>query len=98
MQRQVAALFVRADSVYKALPAVDAWDAGRDARSWPGGCPVVAHLPALPVRDGAPTHCVRPTKSYPRLPSITHAQREHTPQDLAVWLVEVARCCSPVYA
>lgn len=41
----VAALFVRADSVYKTLPGVDCWDIDRDARLWPGGCPVVAHPP-----------------------------------------------------
>lgn len=43
--RQVAALFVRADSVYKTMPGVDAWDIDRDARKWPGGSPVVAHPP-----------------------------------------------------
>jgi hypothetical protein len=43
--QQVAALFVRADSVYKTLPWCDAWDAERDARRWPGGAPVVAHPP-----------------------------------------------------
>lgn len=43
--REVAALFVRADSVYKTMPGVDCWDAERDARNWPGGCPVVAHPP-----------------------------------------------------
>jgi hypothetical protein len=41
----VAALFVRANSIYKTMPAVDAWDAERDARAWPGGMPVVAHPP-----------------------------------------------------
>ena len=41
----VAALFVRANSIYKSMPAVDAWDAERDARAWPGGVPVVAHPP-----------------------------------------------------
>jgi len=41
----VSALFVRRDSVYKMLPAVDAWDKDRDARNWPGGTPVVAHPP-----------------------------------------------------
>lgn len=41
----VAILFARADSVYKTLPDVDVWDAERDARRWPGGCPVVAHPP-----------------------------------------------------
>lgn len=43
--RDVAALFVRADSIYKTLPGVDCWDIERDARKWPGGCPVVAHPP-----------------------------------------------------
>jgi hypothetical protein len=51
-------------------------------------------LPAIPKRDGRPTHCVRPTKAYPRLPSITKAEREHTPPELAAWLVEVASRCS----
>jgi hypothetical protein len=41
----VAILFARADSFYKALPDCDVWDAERDARKWPGGCPVVAHPP-----------------------------------------------------
>ena len=41
----VAALFVRQDSIYKTMPGVDAWDAERDARRWPGGCPVIAHPP-----------------------------------------------------
>jgi hypothetical protein len=50
-------------------------------------------LPPMPHRDGRPTHCVRPTKSYPRLPSITKAEREHTPPALAAWLLEVARKC-----
>jgi hypothetical protein len=48
-------------------------------------------LPEVPVRDGIPTHCVRPTRSYPRLPSITHAEREKTPEPFARWLVELAR-------
>jgi len=43
--RDVAALFVRRDSIYKSLPHVDAWDEDRDARKWPGGAPVVAHPP-----------------------------------------------------
>lgn len=43
--RSVAVLFVRPDSIYKSMPGVDAWDAERDAREWPGGMPVVAHPP-----------------------------------------------------
>ena len=41
----VAALFVRQDSCYKQMPGVDCYDIERDARKWPGGCPVVAHPP-----------------------------------------------------
>ena len=43
--RAVAALFCRADSIYKTMPGVDVWDAERDATAWPGGAPVVAHPP-----------------------------------------------------
>lgn len=48
-------------------------------------------LPDMPRRDGRATHCVRPTRAYPRLPSITKREREATPPALAEWLVEVAR-------
>lgn len=41
----IAALFVRADSVYKTMPGVDAWDIERDARRWRGGGAAVAHPP-----------------------------------------------------
>ena len=179
----VAALFIRADSIYKTMPGVDCYDIERDARTWLGGCPVVAHppcrawgrlrqfakprederelgiwaveqvrrwggvlehpaestlfahcsmprpgkfpdsfggwsteldqfifghrakkatwvyvvgpmpaeLPTRPVRVGSPTHCIRPTKAYPRLPSVTKAEREKTPPEFARWLVEAAR-------
>lgn len=43
--KQVAILFARKDSIYKSIPGCDVWDAARDARLWPGGCPVVAHPP-----------------------------------------------------
>lgn len=41
----VAALFVRRDSAYKALPGVDCYDVDRDARTYDGPWPVVAHPP-----------------------------------------------------
>lgn len=50
-------------------------------------------LPTMPRRPGRATHCIRPTKSYPRLPSVTKAEREHTPPALAAWLVELAARC-----
>jgi hypothetical protein len=42
---QIAALFCRADSIYRSLPGVDVWDQHRDARTWSGGAPIVAHPP-----------------------------------------------------
>lgn len=182
---EVAVLFARQDSVYKNISGCDVYDIERDARTFPGGIPVVAHppcrawgrlrqfskartdekalapwaveqvrawggvlehpaestlfghcelprpgefpdehggwtlaieqfhwghraekatwlyivgclqsdIPAIPRRPGKPTHCVRPTKSYPRLPSITKPEREHTPPALAEWLVELAKRC-----
>lgn len=50
-------------------------------------------IPDMPIRGGRPTHCVRPTKSYPRLPSITKREREATPPAFAAWLVELASRC-----
>ena len=41
----VAVLFARADSIYKSMPGCDVYDIERDARTWPGGAPVVAHPP-----------------------------------------------------
>lgn len=41
----VAVLFARADSNYKQLSRCDVYDIHRDARTWPGGAPVVAHPP-----------------------------------------------------
>lgn len=45
MSREVAALFCRADSNYKAIPNVHAYDADRDARTYDGPWPVIAHPP-----------------------------------------------------
>lgn len=42
--REVTALFVEPDSIYKHL-GIDAWDRNRDATRWPGGNPVIAHPP-----------------------------------------------------
>jgi len=41
----VAALYVEADGCYYNLPEVDAWPIDRDARSYAGPYPVVAHPP-----------------------------------------------------
>lgn len=44
-ERTVAALYVLRDGVYSGRPDVEAWDATRDARTYGGPWPVVAHPP-----------------------------------------------------
>ena len=195
--RTVAALFARDDSVYKTLPNVEVYDMLRDARTYDGPWPVVAHppcrawgrlrhmanprsdernlarlavalvrefggvlehpaastlwtaqrlpapgqrdcvggwtlgitqhwwghratkatllyivgcepkeIPPLPeLRLGEGTHVVAQDIRLPdgsrigtgdprKKPQITHAEREHTPPELAFWLVALARRCS----
>lgn len=41
----IAALYVEPDGVYAGLPDVDPWDEARDARTYAGPWPVVAHPP-----------------------------------------------------
>lgn len=180
----VAVLFARADSVYKSLPGVDVWDIERDARTYDGPHPIVAHPPCrawgrlrtfanpradernlarlavalvrefggvlehpagstlwaaqslprpgerdayrgwtlaapqqwwghkaekdtwfyvvgcdprdhptLPFVLGEATHVVQSRKREDYRPHITKAEREHTPPELARWLVELARRC-----
>lgn len=43
--RGVAALYVAADGVYAGRADVEVWDVARDARTYPGDLPVVAHPP-----------------------------------------------------
>ncbi len=45
MKRTVAALCVSGRSIYKHLPGVVAYDRQRDARTFQGGMPVIAHPP-----------------------------------------------------
>lgn len=42
---RVAVLFAREDSVYKTLPECEVYDMARDARTYDGPWPVVAHPP-----------------------------------------------------
>ncbi len=43
--KNIAALFVTRDSLYKDMPGVDCYDIDRDAMTWPEGCPAVCHPP-----------------------------------------------------
>lgn len=71
--KTVAALFVLRDSVYKTMPGVDCYDEARDARTWQGGCPVVAHPPC---------------RSWGRLRHMSHASSmEHSMAPWAVMQV-----------
>lgn len=73
--RTVAAICVAPNSVYKALPGVDAYDKGRDARTYAGGMPIVAHPPC---RSWS-AYCAHQAKPEP-------GERE-----LALWCVEQLR-------
>lgn len=41
----VAVLYARQDSIYKTIPGCDVFDIDRDARTFQGGIPIVAHPP-----------------------------------------------------
>ena len=54
----IAALFCRSDSNYKQIAGVDVYDVGRDARTYDGPHPVIAHPPC---RGWASLrHCAKP--------------------------------------
>lgn len=184
----VSILFARQDSIYKALPGCDVWDIDRDARTFDGPGPVVAHppcrawgrlrafanprpdernlgrlavalvrefggvlehpagstlwaaqkmplpgrrdqfggwtlqapqkwwghkaeketwfyvvgcepgdIPALPIVLGEASHVIQSRKRQDHRPHVSKAEREHTPIELAKWLVELARRCRTPY-
>ena len=54
-------------------------------------------LPPLPAR-GEPTGCIKPQRGVARtLKIVTKSEREHTPPELAQWLVDLARRCKPTH-
>lgn len=58
------------------------------------GC-APADIPPMPFVMGEASHVVQSRKRLDYRPHISKADREHTPQPLAVWLVELARRCKP---
>lgn len=74
----IAVLFARGDSHYKAIPGCDVWD----------------------IVLGEATHTIssrgrrRDGSRSKARPEVTKAEREHTPPQLAAWLVELAGRCA----
>lgn len=77
----VAVLCVAKNSVYKTLPGVDAYDAARDARTFAGGMPVVAHPPCRSWSR----HCRHQAKNVPQ-----------SEIELGLWCCDVLRECGGV--
>jgi hypothetical protein len=74
----VAVLFINKDhSPYPHIEGLDVYDINRDARTWPGGCPVVAHPPCRAW--GAYSYSAKNAKWRPDEPG------------LAVWAVDQVR-------
>lgn len=77
---KVAALFVSKHSIYKTLPEVDCYDVDRDALTFDGGCPVVAHPPC---------------RTWGTLRGLATAAplEEH---DYSIWTIDQVRNCGGV--
>lgn len=52
-------------------------------------------VPAMPIVIGRPERCIKASKGR-RLPVVTKAEREHTPIELARWLISIARICNQI--
>lgn len=61
----IAVLFARKDSIYKTFPDCDVYDEDRDARTFDGGMPVVAHPPCRAW--GSLSHFAKPRIAEKRL-------------------------------
>lgn len=76
----VAILCASRNSVYHTLPDVEVYDVDRDARSFPGGMPIVAHPPC------------RSWSKYMR----HFAKPQPGERDLALWCCDQLRKCGGV--
>ena len=77
---KVAILCASPRSIYKQIEGVDVYDKRRDARTFPGGCPVVAHPP-----------CRAWSKAWRH-----KAKPEPGEKELGVWCAERLRECGGV--
>lgn len=72
----VTILFARQDSVYKSLPNCDVYDIDRDALTWKGGSPVVAHPPC---------------RLWGRLRKMAKVEDPEAERHLALWSIDQVR-------
>jgi len=77
------------------LPIVQMWWGHRaEKKTWLYICGAEPQdLPRMPLRLGEASHVVQSRKRHDHRPHITKAEREHTPPELASWLVELAARC-----
>ncbi len=72
------------------------WGHRADKPTWLYICGISPdQLPAIPFREGPATHVIQSRKRSGYRPHVTKREREQTPKDFAVWLVELARLCKP---
>ncbi len=76
VMKTVAILCARADSDYKTIPACDVYDVARDARTFAGGMPVVAHPPC---------------RLWGRLRSFAKCENPETEKALGLWCIAQVR-------
>jgi hypothetical protein len=74
MVAKVAALYVRARSIYQRMPGIDCWDATRDAAKYNGALPIIAH-PPCGHWGKFKTVCLQPGKDLG--PLAIHQVRRH---------------------
>lgn len=77
----VAILCARSDSHYKTLTECDVYDEARDARTFAGGLPVVAHPPC---------------RLWGKLRVIARASNPENERALGLWCVDQVRACGGV--
>ena len=78
--RTIAALCVSRNSIWKGMGGVEAYDVDRDARTFPGGMPIVAHPPCRAWS----AHTAHQAKPMPG------------EKDLGPWCAEMLRKCGGV--
>lgn len=73
------------------------WGHRARKKTWLYICGITrGELPQMPIKYGRATHTISSSvkmkdRPHVRRPEVTKAEREHTPPDLAQWLVEVAK-------